>query len=139
MNLQNIFAVSASAMDVERLRVDVAALNLANARVPLSKANEGFRALQVVVTSAGQFSDQVDHWMTAPSAVLQPSTTPAKQVLEPGHPMADAQGLVSYPDVDHTREMLNMMTAMRAYEANVAAMNISRGMALKALEIGGNS
>ena len=57
-------------------------------------------------------------------------------MLEPGHPQADVQGFVTYPGVDTATEMMTIMDAMRAYEANVAAMNASRTMAMKALEIG---
>jgi flagellar basal-body rod protein FlgC len=60
-------------------------------------------------------------------------------VYEPGHPMADARGFVSYAGVDTATEMVSMMSAMRAYEANVAAMNTARSMAQKALTIGGGA
>jgi flagellar basal-body rod protein FlgC len=58
-------------------------------------------------------------------------------VHEPGHPLADARGFVSYPGVDAAAEMVSLMGASRAYEANVAAMNTARVLALKALDIGG--
>jgi flagellar basal-body rod protein FlgC len=61
----------------------------------------------------------------------------ARKVHDPGHPMADAQGFVAYPAVDAATEMVTLMSATRAYEANVAAMNAARTMALKALDIGG--
>ena len=60
-------------------------------------------------------------------------------VHEPGHPLADSRGLVSYPGVDPATEMVTLMSASRAYEANVAAMNTARNLALKALDIGGTS
>jgi flagellar basal-body rod protein FlgC len=60
-------------------------------------------------------------------------------VLDPGHPQADARGYVSYPGVDPATEMMTMLSASRAYEANVVAMNTARAMAVKALEIGGAS
>jgi flagellar basal-body rod protein FlgC len=60
-------------------------------------------------------------------------------VHEPGHPLADEKGFVSYPGVDPAMEMVTLLDATRAYEANVAAMNMARAMSLKALEIGGNS
>jgi flagellar basal-body rod protein FlgC len=60
-------------------------------------------------------------------------------VHEPGHPDADARGFVSYPAVDTLREMLTLITATRAYEANLSALNAARSMAQRALEIGGNT
>jgi flagellar basal-body rod protein FlgC len=59
-----------------------------------------------------------------------------RRVLEPGHPYANKEGFVFYPNIDPAAEMMNVMTATRAYEANVAVMNAARLMAQKALEIG---
>lgn len=135
----NTFEISAVGMDVERLRVDVAALNLANANAALGVNGEGYQPLQVITRShtTANFAAQFDQWMQAPAVNVEPLPGAPRQVLEPGHPLADAQGFVRYPAVDHTREMFTMMSAMRAYEANVAAMNMSRTMVLKALDIGG--
>ena len=60
-------------------------------------------------------------------------------IYEPGHPQADDKGFVAYPAVDQVSEMVNVMTAVRAYEANVVAMNAAKAMSVKALEIGGQS
>jgi flagellar basal-body rod protein FlgC len=140
MATPNPFAISAVGMDIERLRADVAAMNLANANVAVGVDGEGYRPMQVVArmgAGATAFAAQFDQWMQAPSVTVEPTLAATRQVLEPGHPMADAKGFVRYPAVDHTAEMLTMMGAMRAYEANVAAMNMTRAMALKALDIGG--
>jgi flagellar basal-body rod protein FlgC len=61
---------------------------------------------------------------------------PFRQVYEPGHPDANADGYVSYPNVDVVTEMINMISATRSYEANVTAINTTKGLASKALEIG---
>jgi flagellar basal-body rod protein FlgC len=58
-------------------------------------------------------------------------------VYEPGNPDANAKGYVAYPNINLVTEMVSMMTATRAYEANVSALNAAKAMALKALEIGG--
>jgi flagellar basal-body rod protein FlgC len=72
--------------------------------------------------------------------VAEPATTAVtRQVLDPGHPEADASGHVAYPAINHNTEMLNLMTAVRAYEANVVALNAAKSMAQRALEIGGNT
>ena len=60
-------------------------------------------------------------------------------VQEPGHPLANEQGLVAYPAVDAATEMVSLMSATRAYEANVAALNTARTLALKTLDIGRNT
>lgn len=138
MGYPSSFAISALGMDVERLRVDVAALNLANANVALGANGEGYRPMHVVARSGtADFASQFDQWMKVPTVIVEPTANAPRQVLEPGHPLADEKGFVSYPAVDHTAEMMTMMNAMRAYEANVAAMNMSRTMVLKALDIGG--
>jgi len=60
-----------------------------------------------------------------------------RMVYEPGHPHADTKGYVAYPGVDQSTQMVNMASALRAYEANVVAMNAARVMAARTLEIGG--
>lgn len=144
MGHQHSFAISAAGMDVERLRVDIAAVNLANAHTVVPSDGSGFRPMRVVAHSiieasghTPNFSAQVAQGLAVPAAVVEPTGAPVRQAIDPGHPMADARGFVSYPGVDTTTEMMTLMTALRAYEANVAAMNASRTMALKALEIGG--
>ena len=139
MATPNPFAISAVGMDIERMRADVAAMNLANAHVAVGVNGEGYRPLQVIARSGttAAFATQFEQWMQAPAVSVEPTLAAPRQVLEPGHPLADDKGFVRYPAVDHTAEMLTMMGAMRAYEANVAAMNMSRAMLLKALEIGG--
>jgi len=68
---------------------------------------------------------------------VEPTDLPPRMVYEPGHPLANEKGFVAYTGVDSATEMVTLMSAMRSYEANVAAMNAARTMALKALEIGG--
>jgi flagellar basal-body rod protein FlgC len=76
--------------------------------------------------------------LTSVQAELVPQrSAAARKVYEPGHPDADATGMVSYPAVDHMHEMMTVMTAIRAYEANLAALQATKTMATKALEIGG--
>ncbi len=143
MDYQNAFAISSAGMSVERLRVEVSALNLANANTVAEADGSVFQPLRVVArastTDAGGFSSLVARGLAGPSAVVETTDRPARQVLEPGHPLADAKGFVRYAAVDPTTEMLTLMGATRAYEANVAAMNAARTMAMKALDIGGST
>lgn len=135
-------AISASGMEVERTRLDVSAMNLANVHSSRTAEGGAYKPMRVVagagpvapfssvVASAGQ-----------PSGVrvldIQRVDVPPRLAFEPGHPDADAQGFVAYPGVDTTVEMVSLMTAVRSYEANVIAMNAAKSMAMKALEIGG--
>ncbi|AMO95585.1 flagellar basal-body rod protein FlgC [Collimonas fungivorans] len=147
MDYTHTFAISAAGMSVERTRVDVAALNLANAQTVQSADGKNFQPLQVIARSAdqGMFNQLISQGMQGtsefardlPVASVEVSGASPRQVYEPGHPFANAQGFVSYPGVDPAKEMVSLMTAMRSYEANVAAMNAARTMALKALDIGG--
>lgn len=145
MNFQQSFAISAAGMDVERMRVEVAALNLANAHTVAARESETYKPLHVVArampsvaaAASGLFTSLVDNALSGPVASVEPSLRAPRRVMEPGHPQADAQGFVTYPGVDPATEMMTLMSATRAYEANVAAMNAARTMTLKALDIGG--
>ena len=147
MDYQNAFAISSAGMSVERLRVEVSALNLANANTVADANGAVFQPLRVVARAAGTvadadptaFSQLVGRGLAGPVASVEVADRAARRVLEPGHPLADAQGFVSYAPVDSTTEMLTLMSATRAYEANVAAMNAARTLAMKALDIGGTS
>lgn len=137
MDTLQSFAISAAGMDVERLRVEVASLNLANAHALQAPGQPGFQPLRVVATPS--FGAQVQDGLAAaglPAATVEPSGAAPRKVHEPGHPLADARGFVAYPGVDPATEMVELMSATRAYEANVAALNTARALALKALEIG---
>lgn len=142
MDFSYAVAISASGMDVERTRLDVSALNLAN--VHTSRTAEGgvFKPMRVVAGAGpvAPFSNAVASIGEVPGARvvdIHRIDVPPRMAFEPGHPDADAQGFVAYPGVDTTVEMVNLMTAVRSYEANVIAMNAAKAMATKALEIGG--
>lgn len=145
MDYQSAFAISAAGMTAEKLRVDVAALNLANANAPLSASGAGYQPLRVQASTrtppgARSFDSLVDQGMAvAQTLSVAPYRAPARRVYEPGHPQANKDGFVSYPGVDSLTEMMTLMVASRAYEADVAAFNAAKTMAMKALEIGGRS
>lgn len=145
MDYQNAFAISAAGMAAEKLRVDVAALNLANANSPLSANGAGYQPLRVMASTravpiARSFEALVEHGLAAaPTLSVAPYRAPVRRVYEPGHPQANMEGFVSYPGVDTLTEMMTLMVASRAYEADVAAFNAAKAIAMKALEIGGRS
>ncbi len=143
MDYQAVFLISASGMSAEKLRLDTAALNLANMHATAGPGGTAYAPMRVVTQAV---APDFEAWMARqPGAVLAgvhaqavPDTTAQPRVVhDPGHPHADAQGRVRYPGVNHTQEMLTVTTALRAYEANVAAMAAARAMATHALEIGG--
>ena len=141
MDYLTAFAISAAGMGAEKLRTDVVALNLANANTALGAGGSGYQPLRVVTAAplmGADFGQMMDRGLAAlQSASVAPYAAPNRKVYEPGHPKADREGYVSYPGVDSLMEMMTLMTASRAYEANVAAFNIARTMTARALEIGG--
>ncbi len=139
--------VSASGMTAERLRMDVIANNLANVNTTHAPGGGPFRRQVVLFAPGGgssAFANALASFSGSDSVAgkgvqvtgIVPDNSPLKRVYEPGHPDADAQGYVSMPNVDTVTEMVDMMSATRAYEANVTAVNAVKAMAQKALEIG---
>jgi flagellar basal-body rod protein FlgC len=152
MNLSQTFAISAAGMQVERLRVETAALNLANANTVQVAGQAPYQPLRVMATTrsdsaapaafARMVSSGMDNAASAlggllPTATVLAAASQPRLAHEPGHPLADAQGWVRYAGVDTATEMMTLMSSSRAYEANVAAMNTSKNLALKTLDIGG--
>lgn len=139
MDYNAAFHISATGMAVEKLRLDVTAANIANMNTAAPTAAQAYQPLRVVARAQGlDFSQQFGQLAGAPHNVaLVPQAVAPRLVYEPGHPYADAKGLVAYPGVNHTAEMVNLNVALRAYEANVAAMSAARTMAARTLEIGG--
>lgn len=153
MSYERTFAISAAGMSVERMRIEAAAVNLANANTVQAPDGTAFQPIRVVartmtgVPGGASFTAQVDDGLGEagpaqlpfPVAEIEAADATPRRVYEPGHPLADAKGLVSYPGVDAATEMVGLMTALRSYEANVAAMNVARSLAQKTLEIGGGT
>ena len=139
------FAISGSGMNVEKTRLDVTALNIANVHSTRARDGSGFEPLQVISAARRAQAFQAAFGSAAtqlPSGaeVLEVRATraPPRFVHEPNHPDADERGFVAYPGINPVTEMVTLISALRAYEANVAAMNAAKTMALKALELGGN-
>ncbi|MGJ7502493.1 flagellar basal body rod protein FlgC [Variovorax sp. ZT5P49] len=158
MNYMQSFAVSAAGMNIERMRVDVAALNLANANTVQGVGGASYQPLRVVAEArsavgdlaggtSGGFGALVSQGLEgsdaasqgAPLARIVPANVAPRLVYEPGHPLANERGFVAYASIDTATEMVSMMSATRAYEANVSAMNTARTLALRALDIGSNA
>lgn len=133
MSLFNIFNVASSGMTAQAQRLNVVASNLANADSTTSANGQPYRAKQVVfattpVDGSGAQGVKV-------TAVVEDSA-PLKMIYDPKHPMADAQGYVAMPNVNVVDEMVNMISASRAYQNNVDVLNTSKTLLLKTLTIG---
>lgn len=128
------FAISAAGMAAERARVEVAVRNLANAHSVVD-ASGGYRPLQVIIDGPA-FASHMGAGLGGPVFRVEALDRPPRREWDPGHPHSDAAGFVAYPAIDPSVEMVSMMSALRAYEANVAAMTSARTVALKALDIG---
>ena len=129
MSVISTFGTSASGMAAERLRLDTIASNLANINTTRTPEGGPYRRLMTVMESAP------DGRGVRVARIVQDESSPLL-VHNPGHPDADVDGNVAMPNVNTVLEMVDMISATRAYEANVAAFNAAKAMAAKALEIG---
>ena len=134
--------ISLSGLDVEWKRLEVIADNLANVNTIQTPEGGPYRPMRLAsgpkTTFEGHLADPSGLNGVAVYGV-EPLNTPPRKVREPGNPLADADGFVSYPDIDHSAEMVLMMKTSRAYEANIVAMNAAREMYVKALDLGHTS
>ncbi len=137
MSLLSIFDIAGSALSAQSQRMNVAASNMANADSVVGPDGQPYRARQVVFQvnpAAGQALGQEIGGVRVAGVVQDQS--PFKQVYDPKHPMADAQGYVSMPNVDPVAETVNMIAASRSYQANVEVLNTAKALMQKTLTIG---
>lgn len=135
--------ISASGMTAQRLRMDVISQNIANIDTTRTANGQPYRR-QVVALSqkGGSFAQHLSRARAQAAgrgvvvSRIVEDTSDFKLSYDPSHPDAGEDGYVRYPNVDEAQEMIDMMSAVRAYEANVTALNATKAMALKALEIG---
>lgn len=148
MEISESLAVSVSGLDANRRRLNVIASNLANAQSTKTPGGGPYKRRDVVFRSTpvpSAFQRAFRQVTTGPgSRALEGVSVskvvedhkPGQLIYDPHHPDADAKGFVRLPNVNVMEEMVNMMGASRAYEANVQAINATRAMWNKALEIG---
>lgn len=129
MKIFRNFDISASGLTAERLRMSVIASNIANAETTRTPSGEPYRRKEVVF-------EPLENGGVKVSAVREDRVTPTRKVYEPGHPDANDQGWVEYPNVILVNEMVDLLAATRAYEANVTAINATKNMINSALNIG---
>jgi flagellar basal-body rod protein FlgC len=137
-NLFRGLRASASGMAAERTRIDVVAKNLANAQVTSMPDGSGPYRRQLVRFStvmSRELGRRSEPAGVRVASVEADTSSPLVRVHEPGHPDADATGIVTYPNVNATSEMADLITAVRAYESNANAAESFVRMAERALRL----
>lgn len=148
MKLTSSFEISSSALTAQRLRMDVISANIANADTTRGEFINGrwvpyTRKTVVMEANKGSsFTDALHNEMNKAVGKgvkvtrISEDSAPYRQEYNPSHPDADVNGFVMLPNVDVLKEMIDMISASRAYEANVTVLNASKSLITKALEIG---
>lgn len=142
MDFLNAMQISGSALKAQRTRVNIAAMNLANVNTTRTVEGGPYKAKSVVF-AAKPLESKFEKILNS-NAKLQAvevidvveDQVAFKEIYDPSHPDADEKGMVKLPNVNVVEQMVDMMSAKRAYEANVTALDAVKSMALKALDIG---
>lgn len=136
--------ITSSGLGAERIRMNTLASNLANARTTRTDEGGPYRRMDPVFRAV-PLADRMEAHRADPRArqaymvevpQIRQDDSPGQRVYDPGHPDADGEGYVTLPNVDVVSEMVNLVTATRAYEAGVTVMDSLKGMARSALSIG---
>jgi flagellar basal-body rod protein FlgC len=145
MELDKALALSASGLEVQRRRMNIIASNLANVNSTKSVNGAPYRRRDLLIRADRTVTQPFGALMNRSGLPDPPGVKavkvvedrrPPRQMYEPQHPDANAQGFVSMPDINTIEEMVNLISASRAYEANVTAMSVTKTMAQRALDIG---
>lgn len=143
MDFFSAMNVSSSGMTAERTRMNLISSNIANADAtrtseggPYKRKSPVFSAVSAEAPFASTLSQAGDKGVKKVEvALIQEDQTPPRMQYEPAHPDANAEGYVAYPNVNVVEEMADMISATRAYEANVTAAQAAKSMAMKALDL----
>lgn len=144
MSIFNSINISTSALTAEKTRIDIISKNMANVNTTNTTGGMPYRR-QMAVFQENK-SDSFSQMLTKHRNKLNgegvkiskivEDESPFKLVYEPGHPEADEDGYVKMPNVDIVKEMVDLISAQRSYDANITSINTSKSMLMKALEIG---
>jgi flagellar basal-body rod protein FlgC len=136
VSLFNIFDIAGSAMSAQTVRLNTTASNLANANSVAASAAEAYRSRQPVFQTV--LDEQTGDPATASVRVtgIVQSDVPPARVFQPGHPAADEEGYVYMSNVNVVDEMVNMISASRAYQNSVEVLNTSKELMLRTLSLG---
>jgi flagellar basal-body rod protein FlgC len=136
MSMFQIFHVAGSAVSAQSQRLNVVASNLANADTVAGPDGQAYKARQVVfqtqLMGAGNDSGSAGVRVTQ----VTEDQTPGRRVHDPKHPQADADGYVTYSNVNPVEEMVNMISASRSYQNNIEVMSTAKSLLLKTLQLG---
>ncbi len=137
MSMLRIFDVASSAVSAQSQRLNVVASNLANADTVAGPDGSPYKARQVVFQTALMgAAGQRDSTAGVRVSTITEDNTPGRRVHDPKHPGADADGYVTYSNVNPVEEMVNMISASRSYQNNIEVMNTARSLLLKTLQVG---
>lgn len=149
MSFLSSLNISGSGLTAQKMRMDVIAQNIANAQVSRTSTGEPYRRKMVVLSSIdgqGSFKDALDRASGEKKQGVTAAGVKVSRILDdpseltpvynPNHPDANEEGYVMLPNVNTAQEMIDLLAASRAYESNITALNATKDMALKALEIG---
>jgi flagellar basal-body rod protein FlgC len=144
MDFMTAFDIASSALSAERTNMNIISMNLANAKTtrtteggPYRRKSVTFAATPVESPFAKAMSSALDRELKGVRVLdIAIDKRPLKRVYEPGHPDADQEGYVFYPDINTVEEMTNMLASMRSYEASATSIENIKTMYTKALEIG---
>ena len=133
MSMLSIFHISGSAVSAQSQRLNVVASNLANADAVAGPDGQSYKARQVMFQTVPMDSGASQGVQVAR---IVESAEPGRKQHQPSHPNADAQGFVTYSNVNPVEEMVNMISASRAYQNNVEVMNTTKNLLMKTLQMG---
>jgi flagellar basal-body rod protein FlgC len=137
MSVFDTIRIAASGLTAQRLRMDIAASNLANAQTTRAQGqggNQPYQAEEVVFQSRQMGPTAADQGVSAVAIVR--SQQPDTRVYDPNNPDADQDGFVYYPNVDVASEMTDMMGAARSYQVNATVAQAAKQQALDAIDLG---
>ncbi len=139
MNILDTLRISASGLTAQRVRLQAISSNMANARSTRTEEGTPYRRQMPVfqAVEANEFGSELAQQLSRVEVVdVERSEAPFRQVFDPGHPDADDDGYVKYPNVDILHEMVDLMNTSRTYEANSNVTETTYKMANQALELG---
>ncbi|WP_395399078.1 flagellar basal body rod protein FlgC [Pseudoduganella sp. UC29_106] len=136
MSFKDISQIAGSAMAAQTVRLNTVASNLANADSVAGSENETYRARKPVFAAVMNEGPNADNGGRVQVLDVVESAEPLRKVYDPGNPLANADGMVFYPNVNQVAEMTDMMSASRAFETNVEVLGRIRGMQQSLLKLG---
>lgn len=134
MHLLTALKVAGTGLRAQRVRLNIASMNLANAQVTRTVQGGPYRAKDVIL-QAVPLSEEASGLYEPQVVDIVDDPAPFKEVYDPSHPDADSRGIVRYPNVDVFTEMVELLSASRAYEANLAVKSTTKTLVLKTLEL----